>query len=75
MAAGASNNAERIELFTNAREQETRETDGVFFASETFRQVSLGYGIKFGTARQLVCDYQHVWAYRPPVVGEDEVER
>ena len=48
---GASPNAERIELFCNARESETRVADRTFFASEASRQVTLGYGKDFGTAR------------------------
>jgi len=62
---GASPNAERIELFANARESETRRTDGTFFASEASRQVTLGYGRDFGTARVVNTDYQHVWTFTP----------
>ena len=62
---GASPNAERIELFCNARESETRASDGTFFAAEASRQVTLGYGKDFGTARVVNTDYQHVWTFTP----------
>ena len=62
---GASPNAERIELFCNARESETRVADRTFFASEASRQVTLGYGKDFGTARVVNTDYQHVWTFTP----------
>ena len=44
-------NAERIELFANARESELRESDGTFFCAEATRQVMLGYGRDYGRAR------------------------
>ena len=62
---GASPNAERIELFCNARESDTRVADRTFFASEASRQVTLGYGKDFGTARVVNTDYQHVWTFTP----------
>lgn len=62
---GAANNAERIELFTNSRESETREADGTFFALEAFRQVTLGYSTQYGRARQLNTDYLHVRSFTP----------
>lgn len=62
---GVSNNAERIELFTNARESETRQSDQTFFASETLRQVTLGYSTSYGVARMVPTDYTHVWTYTP----------
>ena len=48
---GAANNAERVELFTNARESETSGKDGSFLCAETVRQVSLGYSVDYNTAR------------------------
>ena len=63
--SGVTNNAERIELFTNARESQTRASDGTFFASEAFRQVTLGYSTTYGVARVQPTDYQHVWTYTP----------
>ena len=65
---GASPYAERIELFCNARESETRASDRTFFASEASRQVTLGYGKDFGTARVVNTDYQHVWTFTPTAV-------
>ena len=69
---GASVNAERIELFTNARESETRANDGTFFCSEALRQVTLGYGREYGTARVVNTDYQHVWTFTPVLYDDDE---
>ena len=63
LLAGSSVNAERIELFSNARESATR-SDGVFFALESLRQVTLGYTTQFNTPRVAVTDYEHVWTYR-----------
>ena len=63
---GAANNAERVELFTNARESETSSIDGCsFLCAETLRQVSLGYSVDFNTARVVNYDYEHVWRYQP----------
>lgn len=71
LAKGSSPNAERIELFCNARESETRASDGTFFASESLRQVTLGYGREYGQARVVNTDYQHVWTFTP-VYDDDE---
>jgi hypothetical protein len=72
---GVSNNAERIELFTNARESETRQSDQTFFASETLRQVTLGYSTSYGVARMVPTDYTHVWTYTPlPDVDSGSVD-
>ena len=62
---GAANNAERVELFTNARESETSGKDGSFLCAETVRQVSLGYSVDYNTARVVNYDYEHVWRYQP----------
>lgn len=62
---GAANNAERVELFTNNREAAERPADGVFFAAETIRQVTMGYSVDFNRPRVAVTDYQIVrraWA-------------
>ena len=64
LVSGGSVNAERIELFSNARESATRPADGVFFALESLRQVTLGYTTQFNTPRVAVTDYEHVWTYR-----------
>ncbi len=60
---GATVNAERVELFANARESATR-PDGAFFALEALRQVTLGYTREFNVPRVAVTDYTHVWTYR-----------
>lgn len=62
---GAANNAERVELFTNARESETSGKDGSFLCAETVRQVSLGYSVDYNSARVVNYDYEHVWRYQP----------
>ena len=74
---GATVNAERIELFSNARESATRPADGVFFALESLRQVTLGYTTQYNTPRVAVTDYEHVWTYRrlPPSDGDGGRER
>ena len=72
LTKGASVNAERIELFANARESETRESDGVFFCAEAVRQVTLGYGREYGTARVINTDYQHVWTFTPVYDGDSK---
>lgn len=45
---GATNNAERIEMFSNKRESELRATDNTFFSLENLRQVTLGYSSQYG---------------------------
>lgn len=75
LAPGASTNAERIELFTNARESETRAGDGTFFASEALRQVTLGFSRDFNQARVVNTDYQHVWSYTPTYEADGTVRR
>ena len=71
LVAGGSPNAERVELFANAREAATRPGDGVFFALEALRQVNLGYSTQFNTPRVAVTDYLHCWSFRR--VGDDAV--
>lgn len=63
LAPGGTVNAERLELFSNARESALRD-DGVFFALESLRQVTLGYTTSFNTPRVAVTDYLQVWTYR-----------
>ena len=55
-------NAERIELFCNARESET--VDGVFVCSEYIRQVTFGGSADVGVARQVVGNYAHFWTWK-----------
>ena len=71
LVPGASVNAERIELFANARESELRPSDGTFFCSEATRQVTLGYGREYGQARVINTDYMHVWSFTPEYDEEE----
>lgn len=59
-------NAERIELFCNARESDTVEQDGqpVFVCSEYLRQVTFGTGSTPGVPRQVVTNYAHFWTWK-----------
>jgi hypothetical protein len=65
-------NANRIELFCNARESETvsvpSKSDGVprniFVCSEYIRQVTFGLSQEFGVARQVVGNYAHFYTWR-----------
>jgi len=67
-------NANRIELFWNARESElvpaASSASGrtVFVCSEYVRQVTFGLSQEFGVARQVVGNYAHFWTWR----GDDE---
>jgi hypothetical protein len=61
-------NAERIELFCNARESEeyTRDSDGarIFVCAEYIRQVTFGGGSQIGIPRQVVGNYAHFWTWK-----------
>lgn len=64
-------NAERIELFSNARESELvpnpapgRENLSIFVASEYVRQVTFSLSQEFGVARQVVGNYAHFWTWK-----------
>ncbi|KAL3790091.1 hypothetical protein HJC23_013602 [Cyclotella cryptica] len=65
-------NANRIELFCNARESElvtvpSESGDAprnIFVCSEYIRQVTFGLSQEFGLARQVVGDYAHFWTWR-----------
>jgi hypothetical protein len=69
-------NANRIELFCNARESEwiTKDTSStappvsdalsIFVNSEYIRQVTFGLSQEFGIARQVVGNYAHFWTWR-----------
>ena len=61
---GAANNAERVELFTNARESETSGKDGSFMRGNGATS-GLGYSVDYNTARVVNYDYEHVWRYQP----------
>jgi hypothetical protein len=63
-------NAERIELFCNARESELvtispSPVQQVFVCSEYLRQVTFGTGSEVGVPRQAVTNYAHFWTWRP----------
>ncbi len=58
-------NAERIELFFNARDSEMVPETGVFVCSEYLRQVTFGTGTEVGIPRQVVGNYAHFWTWRP----------
>jgi len=69
-------NAERIELFCNARESElvqlpTSENNAsslrIFVCSEYIRQVTFSYSQEFGVARQVVGNYAQFWTWREQV--------
>ena len=58
-------NAERIELFCNARESESfRRDEDVFVCSEYIRQVTFGTGSTVGVARQVGTNYANFWTWR-----------
>lgn len=58
-------NAERIELFCNARDSELSPETSVFVCSEYLRQVTFGTGSEVGIPRQVVGNYAHFWTWRP----------
>ena len=60
-------NAERIELFCNARESESFIRDDgacIFVCSEYIRQVTFGGGSIVGVPRQVGGNYAHFWTWR-----------
>ena len=68
-------NAERIELFFNARESEVvpnpkDETSKIFVAAEYQRQVTFSLSQEFGVARQVVGNYAHFWTWREQPDGK-----
>jgi hypothetical protein len=63
LVPGSTNNAERVELYINARESDTR-PDGVFYALESVRQVALGYSRQFNAPRVAVTDYSIAWSFQ-----------
>ncbi|KAL7545675.1 hypothetical protein ACHAWF_009024, partial [Thalassiosira exigua] len=71
-------NANRIELFCNARESElvpaSASASGrtVFVCSEYVRQVTFGLSQEFGVARQVSGNYAHFWTWRGDVEGEGD---
>ncbi len=76
-------NAERIELFCNARESELvsspNNSDGgrsngsdlkIFVNSEYIRQVTFSLSQEFGVARQVIGNYAHFWTWREQPEGQ-----
>lgn len=71
-------NAERIELFCNARESQeynsvrndnndnNNDPAAVFVCAEYLRQVTFGTGSTLGVPRQAVTNYAHFWTWRQP---------
>ena len=62
-------NAERIELFCNARESELvkaqdESSNKIFVCSEYIRQVTFSLSTEFGVARQVLGNYAHFWTWR-----------
>jgi len=61
-------NAERIELFCNARESEqyynTDNNNPVFVCAEYVRQVTFGTGSTVGVPRQVATNYANFWTWR-----------
>jgi len=63
-------NANRIELFCNARESELVSAESsasgqtVFVCSEYIRQVTFGLSKEFGVAREVVGNYAHFWTWK-----------
>lgn len=57
-------NAERIELFCNARDSDYVPETDVFVCSEYLRQVTFGTGSEVGIPRQVVGNYAHFWTWR-----------
>lgn len=62
-AQGRTRNAERIELFANARASEAV-SDTIFLTSEYSRQVTFSPSTLSTVARQAVTEYQSFWTHR-----------
>ena len=67
-------NAERVELFCNARESENVPETGVFVCSEYIRQVTFGTGSSVGIPRQVGGNYAHFWTWRPSSSSSNSFE-
>ena len=74
LRSGTVSSVERLELFTNARESELRASDSTFFASETVRQVNLGYSAAgYGRSAVSNYDYTTVWTYTRDLADPDRL--
>jgi hypothetical protein len=60
---GLLRNAERIELFCNAREAEAVDAD-TFVCSEAYRQVTFSLSTEFGKPRQVNTDWSCFWTFK-----------
>lgn len=71
-------NAERIELFCNARESEeyfdSRSNETVFVAAEYIKQVTFGTGSTVGIPRQVSTNYAHFYTWKKPPPSDGSVE-
>ena len=68
-------NAERIELFCNARESElvpnpNNSNLSIFVSSEYIRQVTFSLSQEFGVARQVIGNYAHFWTWKEVEDGQ-----
>lgn len=61
-------NAERIELFCNAREESDTMSEP-FVCAEYLRQVTFGTGSSYGVPRQVVTNYANFWTWRRDGTG------
>lgn len=67
-------NAERIELFCNARESEVYGDTPIFVCSEHIRQVTFGGSADVGIPRQVVGNYAHFWTWKKQEDDEDKLK-
>jgi len=81
-------NAERIELFTNAREAQlvlpnddggsgssgSSQASPIFVCSEYIRQVTFSLSQEFGVARQVNGNYAHFWTWKPQSYDDNDGE-
>jgi hypothetical protein len=71
-------NAERIELFCNARESEeyfdSRSNETVFVCAEYIKQVTFGTGSTVGIPRQVSTNYAHFYSWKKPPPSNGPLE-
>jgi hypothetical protein len=67
--AGATRNAEQIELFYNSRESDLSDDGNIIVYSEYLRQVTYSLSTTMGVARQEVGEYQHFWMFKKQASG------
>jgi hypothetical protein len=67
-------NAERIELFCNAREQSNSpDDDSLFCCAEYVRQVTFGTGSTVGVPRQVSTNYANFYTYQRTTNDDDQM--